>query len=135
MIPTDSELLELAREAAQHAYAPYSDFPVGAALLFSNGRVVTGCNVENASFGLTICAERTAVTRAIISGEANRSERPRIVAAAVVGLKAQPCYPCGACRQVLSEFSCERVIVAEHERAHSVPFSELLPYAFGPDSL
>lgn len=135
MTLTDTELLELARDAAHRAYAPYSDFPVGAALLFDDGRVVTGCNVENASFGLTICAERTAVTRAIISGEANRTRRPRIVAAAVVGLKAEPCYPCGACRQVLCEFSCERVIVSQGGKPHTVPFSELLPNAFGPDSL
>lgn len=133
MHPTDHDLLEQARTAAGRAYIPYSNFPVGAALLFEDGTVVTGCNVENASYGLTICAERTAATRAIASAEF--SARPKILAAAVVGLKAKPCYPCGACRQVLAEFGCERVIVETDSGPHSIDFREILPHSFGPDDL
>ncbi|MDO4685403.1 MAG: cytidine deaminase [Corynebacterium sp.] len=138
MRPTDDEMIALAREAAHHAYAPYSSFPVGAAILLSDGRVVTGCNVENASYGLTICAERTAMTRAIISGTdapgTGHPTPPKIEAVAIVGLQADLCYPCGACLQVLSEFHCQRVIVAEHNQPKSLNFTELLPYAFGLDS-
>ncbi|WJZ03339.1 cytidine deaminase [Corynebacterium freiburgense] len=139
MSPTDYELIELAHEAAEHAYAPYSQFPVGAALLLDDGRVITGCNVENASYGLTICAERNAVTRAIVTSEdapgTGNPERMQIKAVAIVGLRAEPCYPCGACLQVLSEFNCERVIVAKNKESHSIAFAELLPYAFWSDSL
>ncbi|MBI8988619.1 cytidine deaminase [Corynebacterium meridianum] len=137
MTASDAELLDRARAAAHSAYAPYSGFPVGAALLLEDGRIVTGCNVENASYGLTICAERTAAGRMIVERESGPpGERPHIVAAAVVGLKAAPCHPCGACRQVLGEFSCDRVIVeGSSGDPVSIAFTELLPHAFGPDSL
>ncbi|MGP5660659.1 cytidine deaminase [Corynebacterium falsenii] len=140
-------LLDKAREAASHAYAPYSQFPVGCALLLDDGRVVTGCNVENASYGLTMCAERGAVSRMIIDGDrepassdatgAAATGRPRIVAAAIAGLKAAPCYPCGACRQVLHEFDCERIVVENNETKKPVviDFAEILPHAFGPNDL
>ncbi|MCK7677089.1 cytidine deaminase [Corynebacterium sp. CCM 9186] len=137
MSVSDAELLDRARAAAHSAYAPYSDFPVGAALLLEDGRIVTGCNVENASYGLTICAEHTAAGRMIVEREAGPAGAcPHIVAAAVAGLKAAPCHPCGACRQVLGEFSCDRVVVeGPSGNPVSIAFAELLPHAFGPDSL
>lgn len=131
--PSDAELLESARDAAARAYVPYSTFPVGAALLLASGEVVQGCNVENASYGLTICAERTGATRMI--AQAATDEARRIVAVAVVGLKASPCFPCGACRQVLHEFGCERVIVEESGAPVSYPFAQILPHGFGPADL
>jgi cytidine deaminase len=93
-------LLSAAREAAQHAYAPYSGFRVGAALLLEGGEIVTAANVENASYGLSICAERSAVARAI----AQHGPALRIHAVAVTNLNNAPSSPCGACRQVLAEF-------------------------------
>lgn len=139
-IPTDVELLEKAREAAHHAWAPYSSFPVGAAILLDDGRVITGSNVENASSPLGICAERNAAAHMITSGEATANDGhlpnlPVIRAVAIVGLKAEPCYPCGACRQVLREFNCERVIVSVDGAPRSFDFSEILPYSFGPEAL
>ncbi|MDU0968019.1 MAG: cytidine deaminase [Actinomycetaceae bacterium] len=139
--PTDAELVALAAEAATHAYIPYSGFPVGAALLLEDGRVVTGCNVENAAFGSTLCAERTAVTRAVVTRDMaevdpdNPWDRPRIEAVAIVGLKAEPCFPCGACRQVLNEFGCSRIIVSEAGHPRSYPFEKILPMSFGPEAL
>ena len=94
-----AELLAEAREALASAYAPYSNFPVGAAVLLSDGTIYRGCNVENASFGLTICAERAAVFNAIADG------RMDIAAVAVVTSAPRLCKPCGACRQVIAEFS------------------------------
>jgi cytidine deaminase len=99
-------LIRLARAAMKHAYAPYSRFRVGAAVLLSDGRVFSGCNVENASYGLTICAERNAIFCAV----ANSSKKPEIVAAAVVNHRGVPCSPCGACRQVLAEFGPRAVV-------------------------
>jgi homotetrameric cytidine deaminase len=93
-------LLSAAREAAQHAYAPYSGFRVGAALLLEGGEIVTAANVENASYGLSICAECSAVARAI----AQHGPGLRIHAVAVINLNNAPSSPCGACRQVLAEF-------------------------------
>ena len=98
--PLDWRALRAAAEAvSQRAYAPYSKFQVGAALLSSDGRVFTGCNVENASFGLTICAERNAVFAAVAAGA------QRFVALALVSSAQNPVTPCGACRQVLCEFA------------------------------
>lgn len=134
-----AELLESARKAATRAYVPYSHFPVGAALLTRSGRVIQGCNVENASFGLTICAERTAATRMIAesaaSGGTEGNPDRLITTVAVVGLKASPCFPCGACRQVLNEFGCTEVVVEEDGRLRVYPFAELLPHSFGPSDL
>jgi cytidine deaminase len=99
-------LMESARAARAHAYAPYSRFPVGAALLAEDGTVFTGCNVENASYGLTNCAERTAIFKAVSEG------RTSFRAIAVVGPQDDlPCAPCGACRQVLHEFGAEMLLI------------------------
>jgi cytidine deaminase len=95
-----AKLFRQARAAMKHAYAPYSLFHVGAAILLNDGRVFTGCNVENASYGLTICAERSAVFAAVAASP----KKPEIVAVAVVNHRGVPCSPCGACRQVLAEF-------------------------------
>jgi cytidine deaminase len=99
-------LIRLARAAMKHAYAPYSKFRVGGAVLLGDGRIFSGCNVENASYGLTICAERNAIFCAV----ANSSKKPEIVAAAVVNHRGMPCSPCGACRQVLAEFGPRAVV-------------------------
>lgn len=126
-------LLRMAREARGHAYAPYSRFPVGAALLTQAGEIYTGCNVENASFGLTICAERTAVAKAVSEGA--RSFR----AIAVVGPQDElPCSPCGSCRQVLYEFGPELQVITpsgEGGEPQVEPIATLLPRAFGPARL
>jgi cytidine deaminase len=94
------KLFGLARRAMKHAYAPYSDFRVGAAIMLGDGRTFTGCNVENSSYGLTICAERNAVFAAVAAS----AKKPEILAVAVVNHRGVPCSPCGACRQVLAEF-------------------------------
>ncbi|UCC62742.1 MAG: cytidine deaminase [Anaerolineae bacterium] len=125
-------LIAAAREACQRAYAPYSGFCVGAALQTSSGRVFTGCNVENASYGLTICAERVAVGKAVAEGERNFD--------AIAIVSKGGFMPCGACRQVLAEFNPDlRVIVADLEgsQGHNREFrlSELLPEAFLPRDL
>ena len=102
-----ARLLDLARATQQNAYAPYSKFRVGAAVLLENGEVFTGCNVENASYGLTNCAERSAIFAAVSKlGGAN----VKICAVAVVNDQDLPCAPCGACRQVIAEFGPEAVI-------------------------
>lgn len=125
------DLLSHAHEAAARAYVPYSTFAVGAALELTTGQVVLGANVENASYGLTICAERTAVVRMVME-----AQTPRIARVAVIGLKARPCFPCGACRQVLHEFGCAEVVV-EHDDGSPwvVPFAQILPHGFGPADL
>lgn len=125
-------LLDAARAARAHAYAPYSGFPVGAALLAQDGRVFTGCNVENASFGLTHCAERVAVGKAVSEGV--REYR----AIAVAGpADDAPCAPCGACRQVLFEFGGDWSLVTPDGAggARVVSVASLLPGAFGPADL
>jgi cytidine deaminase len=125
----DTRLIAAATAARAAAYAPYSLFPVGAALRLSDGTVITGCNVENASYGLGICAERNAVFHAIAQG---RRDFEVIAVVTESGVT-----PCGACRQVLAEFNPHlRIIVADtsgHARAYTL--EELLPAAFGPDDL
>ena len=120
----DKELIALATQARKQAYAPYSHYEVGAALWTASGQVYTGCNVENASYGLTICAERTAAVKAVSSGERD------FVAIAVV--TADGGTPCGACRQVLAEFGPHmRVLVADAAGNCKVyRLDELLPDAF-----
>lgn len=125
----EQALWTAAEAAAGLAYAPYSDFHVGAALLTSEGRIVSGCNVENASYGLTNCAERTAVFRAIAEGKLSRGVS--IAAIAVVHRDRQTCTPCGACRQVLSEFGFNAIVLYEYEGEHKrTTVSALLPESF-----
>ncbi|HEC63235.1 MAG TPA: cytidine deaminase [Candidatus Acetothermia bacterium] len=124
-------LIEKAVEARKRAYAPYSGFPVGAALLAKDGRVFTGCNVENASYGLTMCAERVALFKAV-------SEGVREFEAIAIACGEEPCPPCGACRQVLFEFAQDLLLImtdGEGKRVERVPLKEFLPRAFGPENL
>jgi len=122
------ELYEKAREAARNSYSPYSRFRVGAALRLTNGEIVTGTNVENVSYGLTICAERSAVTAAV----AQFGPEIRIEAVAVANLNEAASPPCGACRQVLAEFVLPEapVIFPAEDGARVLPFSAILPLAF-----
>jgi cytidine deaminase len=121
-------LLSVAREAAGRAYAPYSNFRVGAALLFDDGYVAAGCNVENVSYGLTSCAERNALFRAV----SKRGAGHRIVAIAVTNLNEAASPPCGACRQVMSEFvTADAVVVFPGDAGLEIrPFAELFPFSF-----
>jgi cytidine deaminase len=128
-----STLLAAAREAAGHAYCPYSRFPVGAAILTDRGEVFVGCNVENASYGLTICAERSAVFQAIA-----RSTGPLRIKAALIYTPTQsPTAPCGACRQVFNEFGpdAEVISVCDGSGRLETSLEGLLPQAFGPRNL
>ncbi|HTJ31077.1 MAG TPA: cytidine deaminase [Acidobacteriaceae bacterium] len=126
------ELGQAALEAARHSYSPYSGFCVGAALLLNSGETVTGTNVENVSYGLTICAERSALTRAV----AMYGPEIRVTAAAVVNLNDAPSPPCGACRQVLAEFMDPEALVSFPAQrsgvvaAITLPMRELLPFGF-----
>lgn len=128
---TDRDLLGLAKEAAEYAYVPYSHFPVGAALECEDGTVFTGCNVENCAFGSTICAERTAVCKAVSEGY---REFRRI---AICGQGDSYCVPCGACRQVLAEFNYDMEVLAARGDGRYVSYrlSQLIPQAFLPKSL
>ncbi len=123
-----SRLLEAARSAVQKAYAPYSGFRVGAAILTNMGNLFTGCNVENSSYGLTICAERTAIVSAVAQ---EGGDNMRIRAVAVVNEKGTYCPPCGACRQVMFEFGRDAIILLqEGDSLKQVHMAELLPGAF-----
>ena len=126
---TDETLLALAKKAMERSYSPYSHYAVGAALLCADGRVFQGCNIENASFGLTNCAERTAMFKAISEG----AQEFTTIAIAAQG--SAP-WPCGACRQVLNEFAPGiRVIVTWDGNVDEMNLCELLPHGFGPKSL
>ncbi len=120
------KLIEMAKEARKNAYAPYSNFKVGAALLTKSGRVFTGCNVENSSFGASMCAERVAVFKAVSEGERE------FQSIAVVTNTKEPAMPCGLCRQVLSEFSLDIKIYAANLNGdvRETTLKDLLPYAF-----
>ncbi len=126
-------LIEAAHAASARSYAPYSNFRVGAALLTANGEIRTGCNVENASYGLSMCAERAAVFAMFANAVVEDDRKIRSVA--VVSPDAAPCLPCGACRQVLREFGCEEVLVEEGLIVRRYSFEELFPHAFGPEAL
>lgn len=129
---TDRELADLAYTMLPRSYVPYSKFPVGAALLCADGSVFTGCNVENAAYGSTICAERTALVKAVSEGH-----RDDFVRLAVVGDSADYCWPCGACRQMLYEFAPElELLVGKADRSFTkLKLCDLLPHGFGPKSL
>ncbi|MEW4449202.1 cytidine deaminase [Qipengyuania sp. JC766] len=131
----DTALIAAAREAARNSWSPYSSFPVGAALLFADGRVVTGTNIENASYGLALCAETVAVAKAMGEGR-----RGGLVAVAVTGPGEDPITPCGRCRQVLHELAAlggtdPRVLCVGPDIVRETTLSALLPRAFGPESL
>lgn len=128
-------LLEMARKAREQAYAPYSGFAVGAALQFADGDVVTGSNVENASYGLSLCAETVAVAKAMAAGK-----RGGLVAIAVAGVAGSSVTPCGRCRQMLHELAAlggtdPAVVVDGPEGMAEMPLSQLLPKPFGSDTL
>jgi cytidine deaminase len=124
MIKKD-ELILKAKEASKKAYAPYSQFHVGAALETKSGKIVTGCNVENASYGLTNCAERTAIFKAVSEGEKD------FAAMAIYTDTEQMFTPCGACRQVLAEFSKDMlIIVSNGKKTVEFTVEELLPHRF-----
>ncbi len=129
---TDRELVDLAFTMLNRSYVPYSHFPVGAALVCTDGTVFTGCNVENAAYGSTLCAERTALVKAVSEGRRDGFDR-----LAVVGNSADYCWPCGACRQMLYEFAPElKLLVARSDRQFvTLTLTELLPHGFGPRSL
>lgn len=132
-----AELCRLAQEARGRAYAPYSRFLVGAAVRTEDGRVFTGANVENASYGLTLCAERTAIAQAVLAG----ARRLRQVA--VASANSPPAAPCGMCRQTIAEFAgskedmqrCLVVLVNERGEQARTTLAELLPMSFGPQDL
>lgn len=129
---TDRELVELAFTMLERSYVPYSHFPVGAALLCQDGSVFTGCNVENAAYGSTICAERTALVKAVSEGHTDD-----YVTLAIVGNSPEPCWPCGSCRQMLYEFAPNlRLLVAGRDHNYvTLKLSQLLPHGFGPKTL
>ena len=132
---TDKELIELAIEARELAYAPYSNHKVGAALVGKSGKIYTGCNVENAAYSPTNCAERTAIFKAVSEGERE------FTAIAIVGgvgeTLSELCAPCGVCRQVLSEFCSKdlRIIMGTPKSITVSTLGEILPYSFGKSNL
>lgn len=132
---TDEDLIAAARSAAAHSYSPYSQFAVGAALLFDDGAVVTGTNIENASYGLALCAETVAVSKAMAEGM-----RGGLVRVAVTGPGADVITPCGRCRQVLNELAQlggtdPEVLCVGPGEVRRTALSALLPDAFGPANL
>ncbi|MDA3845050.1 MAG: cytidine deaminase [Vallitaleaceae bacterium] len=127
---TNQELIKIAKEAMAHAYVPYSKFKVGAALLTRDGKVFTGCNVENASFGATNCAERTAIFKAISEGERD------FVKLAVVSHTDAFTYPCGICRQVIAELLPEATLIFSHkDETQELTLNDILPYQFDSNLL
>lgn len=126
---TNEELMNIAKEASKNAYCPYSKFSVGACLLYENGNTYSGCNVENSSYGLSLCAERNAISTAIVSGETSKISK-----IAIYSPKSAKCYPCGACRQWLQEFEKGQdiQILLEDENGEILEYgiNELLPHSF-----
>ncbi len=122
-----NRLTKAAQAAMKHAYAPYSGFRVGAAILTSKGRIFAGCNVENSSYGMTNCAERTAIFSAI----AQHGPQLEIKAVAVTNAKGVPCSPCGACRQVIYEFGPDAIVFYQGKKGPAQShITELLPEGF-----
>ncbi len=128
---SDQNLIQVALEMRERAYVPYSKFTVGAALLCEDGTVVTGCNVENAAYGSTICAERTALCKAVSQGQ------QKFQAIAIAGSGGDFCWPCGACRQMLYEFAPNlRVLTANSQgEFQETTLDALLPHGFGASNL
>ena len=132
---TDLELMRLAEDARAYSYTPYSHFAVGAALLTKSGKVYTGCNIENASYTPTVCAERTAVFKAVSEGE--REFAAIAIIGGPAGQKGRFCAPCGVCRQVLREFCALdfRILLGTTEEVESYTLADLLPTSFAPSDL
>ena len=128
---TRQELCAAARAMLERSYAPYSNFPVGAALECADGSVFTGCNIENAAFSPSICAERTAVAKAVSEGH---RDFVRIV---IAGRSADFCVPCGTCRQVLREFAPDMEVICLNGAGEELclTLEDLLPHSFGPEYL
>ncbi|AAK79511.1 cytidine deaminase [Clostridium acetobutylicum] len=127
-----SELVYKALEARKKAYAPYSKFKVGAAVIADNGEIYTGCNIENASYGATNCAERTAIFKAVSEGHT------KLNAIAIVGVEKDYTYPCGICRQVIAEFASEdmKIVLGKNSGEYIVKtLEEILPGAFTKEDL
>ncbi|MGF0070053.1 cytidine deaminase [Streptococcus orisratti] len=123
----DTNLVDLAIKASQKAYVPYSHFPIGAAVRTKDGKVFTGCNIENASFGLTNCGERTAIFKAVSEGFTEFDE------IAIYGTSKEPISPCGACRQVMVEFfepSAQVTLISKNGKTLVTTVQDLLPYSF-----
>ena len=129
---SNEELLNSAKNAAEHSYCVYSKFPVGACVLYSSGNTYTGCNIENASYGLSLCAERNAISTAIAAGE-----KGKLLKIAIYSPKSKKCFPCGACRQWFKEFEKEQKIeiILEDDDSSCIIYSleEIFPYAFKLD--
>ena len=141
---TDQELIDAARQAAQHSYSPYSKFPVGAALRFADGSIVTGTNIENASYGLALCAETVAVSKAMADGARGGLQAVAGTGPVSPGSSGQrhrrPIPPCGRCRQVLNELAQlggtdPEILCVGPDEVRRLRLSDLLPHAFGPASL
>lgn len=122
---TNEELLQIAYKAMENAYAPYSEFKVGAALLTKDGQIYTGCNVENISYGATVCAERVAILKAVSEGQRSFAKL------AIVSVNKEKTYPCGICRQVIDEFMPDgEIIVADNKDVEVYKADTLIPYGF-----
>lgn len=128
---TNRDLIDKAKEAMNHAYVPYSNFKVGAAILTGSGKIYTGCNIENASYGATNCAERTAIFKAASEGERE------ITKIAIVSSSGEATYPCGICRQVISEFMRDGEFLFEQANGEIeiIPMKAIFPYSFTQDNL
>ena len=127
---TDEELIEVAKKYREFSYSPYSRFKVGAAVLTKSGKVFGGCNIENSSYPVTNCAERTAIFKAVSEGE------KELEAIALIADTEGPCSPCGACRQVMGEFKINRIIMANLKGDKKVvTLEEVLPFAFSEKDL
>ena len=127
MIDIDDKLAKLAKEAGEKAYAPYSNFRVGAALITDSGNIYTGCNIENAAYPATVCGEDVAVFKAISEGE---SKIDTIAVACIDAKSDTALFPCGVSRQRLSEFNTDSVIVVDQKGYKKYSFSEILPFDF-----
>lgn len=132
---TDRELMKKALEARENAYAPYSHFRVGAALLAKSGKVYLGCNIENAAFSATVCAERTAIFKAVSEGE--RAFEALAIVGGREGEISELCAPCGVCRQVIAEFCAKdfRILLGNEAHFEGYSLESLLPLSFTKDEL